>query len=109
MGDVYSQAGHGVATALTVAASLMEDGRRHELRFAPQRKHAVLIRFTPQLLAACRQAAAQGLPMSMVFGAGSTKNVRIPLLSYSPWCTFSVVWSLLSVARMLADLLMPVR
>ena len=61
-------------------ATVMEDARQHELCFAPQRKHAVLIRFTPQLLAACRQAAAQGLPMSMVFGAGSTKNVRSALL-----------------------------
>jgi hypothetical protein len=53
-----------------------EAARLLELRFAQQRKHAVLIRFTPQLLEACRNAAAKGLPMSMVFGDAASKNVR---------------------------------
>ncbi len=57
-----------------------EAARLLELRFAQQRKHAVLIRFTPQLLEACRNAAAKGLPMSMVFGDAASKNVRRVLL-----------------------------
>ena len=85
------------------AACVMEDARQHELRFAPQRKHAVLIRFTPQLLEACRQAAAQGLPMSMVFGAGSTKNVRVPLLSDSSLSELNIVWACFSCLRLPAD------
>ncbi len=53
-----------------------DEARLLDLHFAGQRKHALLIRFTPQLLEACRDAAGKGLPMSMVFGDATSKNVR---------------------------------